>query len=174
MSASWCKFDTGQHVAQLRNWPEDIRAFGGVGLHDLEFFRSQSARFFQNPIFDADFANVMQLGGNSQNFEESASSPISRGDHQRILRDAIGMATRVRIFFVDRAGEHLDRAHEQRLVLLRSALQVFNELLKFFRHGVEGRRQFANLGTCLQMHALREIAPRDRLGWIVPAPAEDW
>ena len=47
------------------------------------------------------------------------------------------------------------------LVFIGGALQVFDELLQFFRHGVERRRQFADLGAGFQVHALGEIAARN-------------
>jgi hypothetical protein len=71
------------------------------------------------------------------------------------------MAAGIRIFFVDRAGQHLDRPHEQVLVFVGGALQVFDELFQFVRHGVECGRQFANFGAGFQVHALREIAARN-------------
>ena len=55
------QFDAGEHVFQLFHRPQNVCTLGGVGFHDLEFFGSQGARFFQNAIFNADFAYVVQL-----------------------------------------------------------------------------------------------------------------
>ena len=72
------------------------------------------------------------------------------------------MAAGVRIFFVNRAGQHLDGSHEQRAVLLGSALQVGDEALQVLGHVVEGLSQFAELGAAGELHALREVAACDR------------
>ena len=64
------------------------------------------------------------------------------------------MSTSVRVFFVNRAGEHLNRAHEELAVLRGGALQIFDEVFQFLRHEVEGLGKFANLGAALQLHAL--------------------
>ena len=71
------------------------------------------------------------------------------------------MTAGVRVFFVDRAGQHLDRPHEQVLVFIGGAPQILDELFQFLRHGVEGRRQFADFGARFQMHALGEITTRN-------------
>ena len=77
-------------------------------LHDFEFFRSQSARFFQDAVFDADFTDIMQLRRDSQDFQKFRVHPHLFRDHQRVFGNAVGMAARVRVFFVDGAGQHLD------------------------------------------------------------------
>jgi len=55
------QFNAGEHLAQLRHRAQNIRALGGMRLHDLEFFGSQSAGLFQNAIFDADLADIVEL-----------------------------------------------------------------------------------------------------------------
>src|SRR5947208_13397636 len=42
------QFDARQHLLQLFHRPQNVRALGGVSLHDLELFRSQSAGLFQD------------------------------------------------------------------------------------------------------------------------------
>ena len=71
------------------------------------------------------------------------------------------MAARIRVLFVDRACEHLDRSHEQRSVLFGGALQILHELLQLLRHDVEGVGQFANFGAAAQLDALRKVAARN-------------
>src|SRR4051812_11917322 len=71
------------------------------------------------------------------------------------------MATSVRIFFVDRTSEHLDRAQEESAVLLRGLLQFKYELFQVVRHRVERLRQFADLSPAMDVHAMAEIAAGD-------------
>ena len=80
------------------------------------------------------------------------------GDEQGIARDAVGVAARVRIFFVDGSGEHLDGAHEQLAIFFGGALQVFDETFEFIRHGVESVGEFADFGAAPQVDALGEVA----------------
>ena len=94
-------------------------------------------------------------------------------DQQGVARDAVGVAASVGIFFVDRAGQHLDGAHEQRAVLFGGALQVFDELLEFFRHGVEGVRQFADFGAAVQRARAARNLPRRSRGWTGSARPAD-
>ena len=56
------QFDTGQHFGQLRDRAQNVGALGGVRLHDLKFFCGERAGLFQDVIFDADLAHVVELG----------------------------------------------------------------------------------------------------------------
>src|ERR1043165_797481 len=48
------QLDSGQHFTQLLDRAEDVCPLGSVRLHDLEFFRSKGAWFFQDAVFDTD------------------------------------------------------------------------------------------------------------------------
>ena len=74
------QFDTRDHLFQLRHRPQNICALGGVRLHDLEFFRGQSAWLFENAVLNSYFADVMQLGGDADSLEK-----VFR--HSHFLRD---------------------------------------------------------------------------------------
>src|SRR6202040_3972486 len=80
------------------------------------------------------------------------------GDQDGVTRYSVRVAACVRVFFVDRAGQHLDGAQEQRAVFFRSFLQVIDELFQIVRHGVEGLRQFAELSAALKANTMGEIA----------------
>ena len=49
------KLDSGNHLLELYNWPQDVGAFGGVRLHDGKFFFGQGSGFFQDAVLDSDF-----------------------------------------------------------------------------------------------------------------------
>ena len=74
------QFNTRDHIFQLRHRPQNICALGGVRLHNLEFFRGQSARFLENAVFNSYFANIMQLGGDANRLQK-----VFR--HSHFLRD---------------------------------------------------------------------------------------
>ena len=131
-------------------------------LHHLEFFGGKGSRLLEDMVFDADFADVVKLGGDLQDLHEGSRQCHFFGNEQRIARNAIGVTASVGVLFVDRSGQHLDRAHEQRPVFFGGALQVFNKVFEFLRHGVEGLGQFADFGSAQQMNTLREVAAGDR------------
>src|SRR5262252_7799712 len=56
------QFNAWKHFPQLRHGSKNVRTLSGVGLHDLELFRSQCAGFLQDAVFNADLPHVMQLG----------------------------------------------------------------------------------------------------------------
>ena len=62
------QFDAGKHLFELRDRAQDVGTLGGVGLHDLEFFRGKRARLFENAVFDADLAHVMQVAPRREEF----------------------------------------------------------------------------------------------------------
>src|SRR5205823_13299859 len=64
------KLDAGNHVLQLRHWTKNVGALGGVGLHDLELFWRQRSWFCQDAVFNADLADVMKLGGYSNDLNK--------------------------------------------------------------------------------------------------------
>src|SRR5580692_9581024 len=106
------QLDSRNHVLQLRYRTQNIGALGGVRFHDVEFFRGECARLLEDAVFDSNFADIVQLGGDAHGFYELFRHTHFFGDHHGIASDAIGVTASVRIFFVDRSGEHLNRAHE--------------------------------------------------------------
>ena len=54
-------------------------------------------------------------------------------DQHGIARDPVGVAAGVGVLFVNRAGEHLDRAHKQFAVLFGGVFKIRNEVLEFCR-----------------------------------------
>ena len=64
------QLDAGNHVLQLRHRTQDVGALGGVRLHDVEFFRGECARLLEDAVFDANFADIVQLGGDAHGFYE--------------------------------------------------------------------------------------------------------
>ena len=80
--------------------------------------------------------------------------PHFRSNQDRIACDAVRMAARVGIFFVNRAGQHLDGTQEQLTVLFRLLIQVGNVSLQIVRHAVERLRQLAKFRAALEVYAL--------------------
>src|SRR5690242_5390705 len=68
------------------------------------------------------------------------------------------MTSRVRIFFVNRAGEHLDRAQEQHFVPVAAGCKVLDATLELRAHGIDRDPISAAFRTALALHAVREIA----------------
>jgi hypothetical protein len=106
------QFDAGEHFGKLRNRAQDVRTLGRVRLHHLELFFGQGAGLFQDVIFDADLANVVELGRDLQNLHEGRRLVHLLCYEQRIPCNAVRVATGIGIFLVDSTGEHLDGAHE--------------------------------------------------------------
>ena len=69
------EFDAGKHFGELRDRTQNVGALGRVRLHHFKFFFGQSPGLFQDVIFDADFADVVELGRNLQGFHEGLSRP---------------------------------------------------------------------------------------------------
>ena len=111
----------------------DVRALGGVRLHDVEFFGSQGARLFQDAVVHADFSDVMQQRRNLQFIQLFRCQLHFLRDDAGIFRDAAGVTARVRILFVDGGGKHADRAEEQFAVLFGGFLQALDVLLDIVR-----------------------------------------
>src|SRR5579863_4078798 len=156
------QLDAGNHVLQLRHRTQNIGALGGVRFHDVEFFRSKCARLLENAVFDSNFANIVQLGGDAHGLYEIFRHAHFFGDHHGIASDTVGVTASVRIFFVDRPGEHLNRTHEQITILGSRSFEVEHEMLEFLGHDVESVSQFADFGAALNVDALRKISPCDR------------
>src|SRR2546421_7037815 len=89
------KFDAGNHVFQLSHGPENVGAFGGMRLHDVEFFRRERTRLFQDAILDSDFANVVQLSGDADDLNEIFGLSEFASDHHRVARNTIRVTTSV-------------------------------------------------------------------------------
>src|SRR5579863_205698 len=155
------EFDSWNHFFQLRHRSQDVCALSGMGFHDFEFFRSECARLLQDAILDANFADIVQLGGDAHGFDEVFRDAHFFGNHQGIAGDAVGMAASVRVFFVDCASEHLNRAHEQVTVRSGGAFEVEYEVLELFRHDVEGVGKFTDFSAALHVNALRKISSRN-------------
>ena len=68
------KLNARKHFRQLSYRAQNVGALGGVSLHDFKFFRGKRARLFENAVFDADLAHVVELRGNLQRFHESRSA----------------------------------------------------------------------------------------------------
>src|ERR1019366_8260849 len=49
-------------------------------------------------------ADIVELGGNAQDLQKSRIQAHLFRDHQRVFRYAVGVAARVRVFFVDRSA----------------------------------------------------------------------
>src|SRR6185437_7495454 len=155
------QFDAGDHFRQLFHRTQDVGALGGVCLHDLVLFRSKGARLLEHAILDADFAYVVQLGGDAHPFDELILQPHFRGQQDGVAGNAIGVAAGVGVLFVNRAGQHLDGVHEQSAILFSGALEIINKTLQILGHGVEGLGQFANFGAAAELNALREFTASD-------------
>ena len=125
-----------------------------MGFHDVEFIRSQCARFLKNAVFNSDLADIMQLSRNPYNFEKLLGMSHFSCDHQRITGNTVGVSTSVWIFFIDRSGEHLDRTHKQLTIFGGSTFEVEHELLEVLGHGIEGCCQFADLGAARELNAM--------------------
>ena len=125
------QLNTGKHVGQLRDRTQNVGALGGMRLHDLELFFRQCSGLLQDVIFNADLAHIVKLSRDAQGLHEMSGQVHFLRNEQGIARDAVGVAARVRVFFVDRTGQHLDGAHEQLFILFGGALQVFHVTLEF-------------------------------------------
>src|SRR5262249_42308508 len=108
-----------------------------------------------------DLADVMELRGDAELLDLFGSAPHLRSQKDGVASYAIGVTASVRILFVDRSGEHLDRVQEERFVLLGGALQIMHEALEVVRHGIECLRQLADFGAALEVNTFGEIATRD-------------
>src|ERR1700676_391359 len=155
------QLDSWNHVFQLRHRTQDGGALGGMRLHNLELFRSKCTRLLQNAVFNSNFADVVQLSRDTDGFDEVFGHAHFFGNHHRIARDAVGVTASVWIFFVDRAGEHLNRSHEQVAILVSGAFEVEHEMLELFGHDVEGFSQLADFGAALDVDSLRKVPTRD-------------
>ena len=92
---------------------------------------------------------------------KSSDTPNSLAIIMRIARDAVGVAASVRILFVDRAGQHLDGAHEQITIFRGGAFEVEHEMLELLGHDVEGVGEFTDFGAALHVDTLREVSAGD-------------
>ncbi len=131
-------------------------------LHDLEFFRRKGTGLFQDAVFDADLAHIVQLGRDAHGLDHSLRQPEFAGDHHGVARDAVGVTARVGILFVDRASEHLNRVQEQVAVFFGGVPKVLHKVFELLGHGVEGLRQLADFSMAVQVDALREVATGNR------------
>ena len=59
------QLNAGNHFLQLCYRAKNVGAFSRVGLHDFKFFGGQSARLFQNAVLNSDFADIVQLRGDT-------------------------------------------------------------------------------------------------------------
>ncbi len=138
------QLDAGQHVLQLRDRAHDVGALGRMLLHDLEFFGRERAGLLEDAVVHADLADVVQQGGDAQAVEVLGGETQLSADEQGIVSDAIGMAARVGILFVDGGGEHADGAKEEFAVFLGGLLQLGDIALDVVGHVVEGFGQLAD------------------------------
>src|SRR5882724_1501322 len=150
-----------KHVLQLGHRAQYVRSLGGVRLHDFELFWRQRAWLFEDAIFNADLSYIVQLGGHANDFQKFLGMAHLFSDQHRVARHAVGVSTRVGVFFVDRAGQHLNRTHEQLAVFRGCALEVEHELLEFLGHGVESSRQLPDFSAAFQLDSLREVSAGD-------------
>ena len=102
----FCAFDD---VGDRGDALKDLRASSGVTLHDSEFFIGQFARLIQDFVWDCDFADVMEKGDVIDVIDFVLAHPEVFGDELGIIADAGGVAVRVFVLRVDRAGDSLNR-----------------------------------------------------------------
>src|SRR5205823_7148733 len=67
----------------------------------------------------------------------------------------------IRVFFVNRARQHLNRTEKERAIFESRFFEIMNETLQIVGHAVERLRQFADLSTAIEMDSLREITAGD-------------
>ena len=106
------QFDSRNHFAQRCYRPQDAGALAGVCLHDLELVRSERARLFQNAVFNADLAYIVQLRRDADFFNFFFAQPQFSSQNHGIARNPVGVALGIWVLFVDRAGQHLDRTQK--------------------------------------------------------------
>ncbi len=116
------QLDSGQHVLELRDRAHDVRALGGMLFHDDKFFGRERPRLLEHAVVDADLAHVVEQGSDAQAIEVFGRKPQLLAQHHGVFGHAIGMAARVRVFFVDSGGEHANRAQEQVAIFLGGLL----------------------------------------------------
>src|SRR5579872_1925683 len=56
------QLDAGEHFGKLGDGTQNVGTLRRVRLHHFEFFFGERSWFFQDVIFDADFAHVVELG----------------------------------------------------------------------------------------------------------------
>ena len=82
-------------------------------------------------------------------------------DERRIFRYAAGVTPRIRILFVDRRGEHANRADEEFAILLGGFLQPFDVLFDVAGHLVEVFGQLADFRGAAHRRPLVEFTAAD-------------
>src|SRR5579859_3011571 len=155
------QLDAGQHFLQLGNGAHDVGAFDGVLLHQFEFFRSQSAGFFENAIVDADFSDIVQERGDAQLVEVHIGKAEFTANERGVLCDATGMASGVRILFVDGGREHADRAKEEFAIGFGGFLEFFDVLFDVAGHLIEIFGEFADFRSAADFGALVKFTAAD-------------
>ena len=151
------QFDSRQNVFQLSNRTHDVRALTGMLLHDLEFLGGQCAGFLEHAIVHPDFSDVVKQGRDAQSVQFLGRKVELLADHDRVFGDAIGMAARVGIFFVDGRGEHTNGAQEELAVFLGGLLQTRDIAFDIAGHVVKGLRQFADFRGATYRERVRGI-----------------
>ena len=148
-------------VDQLRDAAHDRRSFRGMLLHHFELIVAERSRFAQNAVVDSDLSHVVQQRADAQIAHVLFGKGEILADGHRITRHAFGVAAGVRIFGVDRSGEHAHGVDEQQVILVRRLLQPLDRSLDRLGHRVEVVRQLADLVVRLQLDALLIISFRD-------------
>src|SRR5262249_50165381 len=82
-------------------------------------------------------------------------------DQRRILCDAAGVPTRIRVLFVDCCRQHADRADEQLAILFGGFLQPLDVLLDVAGHLVEVFGQLADFRGAAYGRALVKLTTAD-------------
>jgi len=158
------EFDAGQHLLQLGNGAHDVRAFHGVLLHQLEFLSGEGARLFQDAVVHADFADIVQERGDAQFVEVLFGKSKLARNQCGIFCDAAGVASSVRILFVDCGRQHADGAEEKLPIGFGGLLQLFDVLLDVAGHLVEVFGELADFGGAANGGPLVEFTAADGAG----------
>ncbi len=158
------QLDARKHIFQLRNRTHDVGAFGGVRLHDVEFFRRQRAGLFQNTVINADLADVMQQRSDAQLIQIIGWQFHFLGNDAGIFRHAPRVTTRIRILFVDGGRKHADGADKQFAIFFGGFLQPFDIFFDIVGHQVEVFSQFADFRGAAHGSALMKFTAADRAG----------
>src|ERR1700674_973745 len=148
------QLDARNHVLELGHWTKNIGALCGMSFHDIEFFRGKRPRLLENPVFDANFTDIVELRGDAYSFDEVVGLlHLLRNEHG-ISSHTVGVTASVRILFVDCARQHLDRSHKELKIFVGSAFEIEDKLLELLRHDIECRGQLPDLRAALELHPL--------------------